>query len=69
MGFSNFVQIPLLSSEMRAGMAGFAFRQVKEIFLFPDWTRQAVGLTDRSVFLVPEVFPYDLNDRSLKLTI
>jgi hypothetical protein len=35
MGFSNSAQILLLSSEMRAGLAGFDFRQVKEICLLP----------------------------------
>jgi len=42
-GFSNSAQILLLSSEMRAGMAGFNFRRVKEIFLLPKWTRQVFG--------------------------
>ena len=69
MGFGNSAQILLLSSEMRASMAEFDFRQVKEIFLLPEWKRQASDLTDRSVFLVPRLFPYEINDRSLKLTI
>jgi hypothetical protein len=69
MGFSNSAQILLLYSEMRTGMAGFDFRQVKEICLFPEWTRHALGLTDRSVVLVPELFACDINDRSLNLII
>lgn len=69
MCFSNSTQILLLSSEIRTGMAGFEFRQVKEIFLLPEWTRQALALNDQSVFLVPGLFPCGINDRSLMLTI
>ena len=57
MGFSNSAQILLLSSEMTAGMVGLEFRQVKEILLLLEWTRQALELTDRSVFSVQGLFP------------